>query len=99
MKERRRGGGERRVSLGANSSRSNITTDFFIRQTSYANTVAIKSKLPFSFHGLLNYTHAEIPAWKIKKKINERQNVREHHHLADTCQLAHTASINTTVHL
>lgn len=68
MKERRRGGGERRVSLGANSSRSNITTDFFIRQTSYANTVAIKSKLPFSFHGLLNYTHAEIPAWKIKKK-------------------------------
>jgi hypothetical protein len=31
---------------------------FFIRQTSYANTVAIKSKIPFSFLGLLNYTHA-----------------------------------------
>jgi hypothetical protein len=37
---------------------------FFIRQTTYANTVAIKSKLPFSFHGLLNYTHAEVQAKK-----------------------------------
>jgi len=71
MKERRRGG-KRRVSLGANSSRSNITTDFFIRQTSYANTVAIKSKLPFSFHGLLNYTHAEVPAKKKKEETRDK---------------------------
>lgn len=34
-----------------------------------------------------------------KKNGKARQNVREHHHLADTCQLANTACINTAVHL